>query len=95
MVKRKNKSCITLFLLTVFGVLLSSCGSPKSKIMRECRVRDIPKAVCSCVYQRLEKRFGDKTLKEIDNYNFSHASLEEFQEASIDAVSQCTGIKIR
>lgn len=78
----------TLFALTAMFLLFQGCASrTESSFMRQCERSGGNSSVCSCMYDGMEERWGEDTLKRI---SLGEGYPEDFVPAMAQITAQCS-----
>jgi hypothetical protein len=73
-------------MLLLTGLLCTACSSQiEREYMRGCR-EGLPKSVCKCAFEKIEKKYSEKTLQKMEKYGYLP---DGFMEYNIQAAKQC------
>ncbi|WP_147300687.1 lysozyme inhibitor LprI family protein [Lysobacter silvisoli] len=80
---------MNVLLVAAASVVLASCGGKiRSEFVAGCMSQGAPKENCTCLYEKLEEKYGADALEEM---NEGKRMLPGFTEATVVGAAECSG----
>jgi hypothetical protein len=84
-----HKRAISVLVAAAAMMVASCSGGVESEFVAECTSQGAPEAKCTCLYEKLEAKYGEDSLETMQK---GQAMLPGFVEATVVGSAECSGV---